>query len=119
MAGRDVPIAAVFHLPSWAFREPRLGLFDGIREGVDVRGERRGGRRVDAGDVVIRARLRSEQGGGLLGSGRGNGNKDGRESLALTSRWPARPLLLTTWQRSGGPSSRNVAESVCVSEMDG
>jgi hypothetical protein len=48
------------------------------------------------------------------------GNRETEELvvLALTSRWPARPVLLTTWQRSGGPSSRNVAGSVRLDEMD-
>ena len=53
VAESDVPKAAVFHLPSRTFREPRLGLFDGIRKRVDVRRERRGRRRVYAGDVVV------------------------------------------------------------------
>ena len=114
----DVPKAAIFHLPSRTFREPRLGLFDGICKRVDVCRERRGRRRVYARDVVVRACLRSEREEeeaiviGELGRGVGC-------VLALTSRWPARPVLLTTWQRSGGPSSRKVAGSVCFNEMDG
>jgi len=48
--------------------------------------------------------------------GEGDGSKDGFAEK-LTSRWPARPVLLTTWQRSGGPSSRNVAEDACVSAI--
>ena len=71
----DVPIAAVFHLPSRTFREPRLGFLDGIRKRVDVRRERRGRRRVYAGDVVIRACLRKrvgeKKGRSLMGWGEG------------------------------------------------
>ena len=61
VAENNVPKAAVFHLPSRTFREPRLGLFDGIRKRVDVRRERRGRRRVYARDVVVRACLRNER----------------------------------------------------------
>jgi hypothetical protein len=73
---------------------------------------------------VIRARLQRSPGGGMDDSlshlsvriGEEDGSKDGFAEK-LTSRWPARPVLLTTWQRSGGPSSRNVAEGVCVSAI--
>ena len=114
VAENNAPKAAVFHLPSRTFREPRLGLFDGIRERVDVRRERRGRRRVYARDVVVRACLRNERAGKKNEGDRQWGGtrqerRGSRVVLALTSRWPARPVLLTIWQRSGGPSSRNVA----------
>ena len=123
MAENNAPKAAVFHLPGRTFREPRLGLFDGIRERVDVRRERRGRRRVYARDVVVRACLRNERAGKKNGGDRQWGGtrqerRGSRVVLALTSRWPARPVLLTIWQRSGGPSSRNVAGNVRPDEMD-
>jgi len=39
---------------------------------------------------------------------------DSKDEVALTSRWPARVVLLATWQRSGGPSSRNVADGIAM-----
>lgn len=75
---------------------------------------------------MVRARLQSSprEGGGtgdppsrlFVRIGEGDRSKDGFAEK-LTSRWPARPVLLTTWHRSGGPSSRNVAEGVCVSAI--
>ena len=32
----DVPVTAIFDFPAWPFREPCLGVFDRVREGVDV-----------------------------------------------------------------------------------
>jgi hypothetical protein len=69
---------------------------------------------------VIRAHLRSERrrkGGWSVVNGYDGSHvlDDGKdEEVALTSRWPARVVLLTTWQISGGPSSRNVADGIAM-----
>jgi hypothetical protein len=95
----DGPVRAVADLPRGRAREPRRLVRDGVRERVDVRRERRGRAGVHARHVVVRAQLCARA---LVSAAR-------RGGTARTSAVPLLPVLFTTWHRSGGPSSRNVA----------
>lgn len=59
---------------------------------------------------MVRARLRRKRGRAKCRDGQYEGPVFFELEAALTSRWPARAVLFMTWQRSGGPSSRNVAD---------
>ena len=93
-----IPVASIPDLPLGCFREPGGVVFDRIGQGVDVCGKRRRRGGVNARNVVVGAELCE-----------GMSSRRFCCTSTRTSFVALFPVLLTTWHRSGGPSSRNVA----------
>ena len=93
-----IPVASVPDLPLGCFREPGGVVFDRVGQGVDICGKRRRRRGVNTRNVVVGAELCE-----------GMSSRRFPYISTRTSFVALFPVLLTTWHRSGGPSSRNVA----------